>query len=105
MRLTKFHIFVLILLALILCPTFGVCYREGYEMRYPTDNTTFTGSRTFSSYGGKGGYDRAVTKGTTQADYSVQQSPSGNSYTVDQTTYSGGRDKGGVWGWITGIFR
>jgi hypothetical protein len=104
MRLTKFHIFVLILLALILCPTFGVCYREGYEMRYPTDNTTFTGSRTFSS-GGKGGYDRAVTKGTTQADYSVQQSPSGNSYTVDETTYSGGRGKGGVWGWITGIFR
>ena len=105
MRLTKFHIFVLILLALILCPTFGVCYREGYEMRYPTDNTTFTGSRTFSSYGGKGGYDRAVTKGTSQADYSVQQSPSGNSYTVDETTYSGGRGKGGVWGWITGIFR
>ena len=104
MKLTKFYIFVIILIALILCPTFGVCYRESFEQRYGTDNANFTGSRVFGSYGGKGGYDRAVTKGTTQADYNVQVSPSGTNYTVQQTQYATPKS-GGIWGWFTGFFK
>ena len=36
MKLTKLHIFIIILIALILCPTLGACtVQEGYVNRYP----------------------------------------------------------------------
>jgi uncharacterized membrane protein len=41
MKLTKLHIFIIILLALILCPTLGACsIQEGYVTRYPDNSTT-----------------------------------------------------------------
>jgi len=41
MKLTKLHIFIIILLALILCPTLGACsVQEGYVNRYPDNSTT-----------------------------------------------------------------
>ena len=46
MKLTKLHIFIIILIALILCPTLGACSVEGYVQ-----------NQTFSSYGGSGGFD------------------------------------------------
>jgi len=46
MKLTKLHIFIIILIALILCPTLGACtVQEGYVNRYPdTSATTATGT-------------------------------------------------------------
>ena len=41
MKLTKLHIFIIILIALILCPTLGACsVQEGYVNRYPDNSTT-----------------------------------------------------------------
>jgi hypothetical protein len=48
MKLTKLHIFIIILIALILCPTLGACSVEGYE----------TSQTTFNSYGGSKGFDK-----------------------------------------------
>ena len=46
MKLTKLHIFIIILIALILCPTLGACsIQEGYVNIYPnTSATTTTGT-------------------------------------------------------------
>ena len=52
MKLTKLHIFIIILIALILCPTLGACSIEGFVNR--TDPNA-TPQNTFSSYGGSGG--------------------------------------------------
>ena len=40
MKLTKLHIFIIILIALILCPTLGACSIEGYVNRYPTNSSS-----------------------------------------------------------------
>ena len=46
MKLKKLHIFIIILIALILCPTLGACsIQEGYVNRYPdTSASTSTGT-------------------------------------------------------------
>lgn len=41
MKLTKLHIFIIILIALILCPTLGACsVQEGYVNVYQDTSTT-----------------------------------------------------------------
>jgi hypothetical protein len=53
MKLTKLHIFIIILIALILCPTLGACSVEGYVQRYgsnPTQNNATQQNQYFSSY-------------------------------------------------------
>ena len=73
MKLTKLHIFIIILLVLILCPTLGACsLQEGYVNRYPdtsasTSSSTGTSdssgqySRQFSNYSK---FDHALDKTT-----------------------------------------
>ena len=61
MKLTKLHIFIIILLALILCPTLGACSIEGYENRTDPNATPQT---TFNSYGGSKGLDRSLDTAT-----------------------------------------
>jgi hypothetical protein len=52
MKLTKLHIFIIILIALILCPTLGACSVEGFV------NTTFP------SYGGSNGLNKSLDTST-----------------------------------------
>ena len=52
MKLTKLHIFIIILIALILCPTLGACSVEGFV------NTTFP------SYGGRNGLNKSLDTST-----------------------------------------
>jgi hypothetical protein len=58
MKLTKLHIFIIILIALILCPTLGACSVEGYE----------TSQTTFHSYGGSKGFDKSLDTSTMAAN-------------------------------------
>jgi hypothetical protein len=52
MKLTILHIFLILLLALVLCSTLGGnCGREGYSQQSDSDTTQY------KSYGGKNGYD------------------------------------------------
>jgi hypothetical protein len=60
MKLTKLHIFIIILIALILCPTLGACSVEGYVQRYgsnPTQNNATQQNQPVGCYNCPGGYD------------------------------------------------
>ena len=67
MKLTKLHIFIIILIALILCPTLGACSVEGYVQRYgsnPTQNNATQQNQTFSTYDGSDGLYSNLDKQT-----------------------------------------
>jgi RNA recognition motif-containing protein len=54
MKLTKLHIFIIILLVLILCPTLGACsVQEGYENRYPATSASASSSTGTSDSSGQ----------------------------------------------------
>jgi hypothetical protein len=61
MKLTKLHIFIIILIALILCPTLGACSVEGYVNR---TNPNATPQTTFLSYGGSQGLNKSLDTST-----------------------------------------
>ncbi len=51
MKLTNLHIFLIILLALVLCSTLGgTCSREGYEQRYGKDTSSKNDNPRYHSY-------------------------------------------------------
>jgi hypothetical protein len=61
MKLTKLHIFIIILIALILCPTLGACSVEGFVN---TTNPNATPQTTFPSYGGSKGLNKSLDTST-----------------------------------------
>ena len=69
MKLTKLHIFIIILIALILCPTLGACsIQEGYVNRSPnTSATTTTGTNYMTNT-----TDTSNTSGQQNTQYSKQ---------------------------------
>lgn len=96
MKLTKLHIFIIILLVLILCPTLGACsVQEGYENRYPdTSASSSTGtsdssgqqySRQFSNYSK---FDHALDK-TTMNNNPVYTSSYNTGYSAPTNTATG----------------
>ena len=133
MKLTKLHIFIIILLALILCPTLGACsVQEGYGNRYPdTSATSTTGtndmtntsntsgqqkmqySKQFSNYSK---FDNALdeTTITNNPDYvsnynSGYSAPENSSYQMgtDNTPTSSGNGsakKQGWFSWLRSLF-
>ena len=63
MKLTNLHIFLIILLALVLCSTLGgTCSSEGYKQRYGTDTSSKYDNPTFSNYNK---YNKYLDKETT----------------------------------------
>ena len=94
MKLTKLHIFIIILLVLILCPTLGACsVQEGYVNRYPdTSASSSTGtsdssgqySRQFSNYSK---FDHALDK-TTMNNNPVYTSSYNTGYSAPTNTAS-----------------
>ena len=84
MKLTKLHIFIIILIALILCPTLGACtVQEGYVNRYPdTSATTATGTNDMINT-----TDTSNTSGQQNMQYS-KQFPNYNKFdsALDDTT-------------------
>jgi RNA recognition motif-containing protein len=98
MKLTKLHIFIIILLVLILCPTLGACsIQEGYVNRYPdTSSSSSTGStgssdssgqqysRQFSNYSK---FDHALDK-TTMNNNPVYTSSYNTGYSAPKNTSS-----------------
>jgi RNA recognition motif-containing protein len=95
MKLTKLHIFIIILLVLILCPTLGACsIQEGYVNRYPdTSSSSSTGSsdssgqqdsRQFSNYSK---FDHALDK-TTMNNNPVYVSSYNTGYSAPKNTSS-----------------
>ena len=86
MKLTKLHIFIIILIALILCPTLGACtVQEGYVNRYPdTSATTATGTNDMTNT-----TDTSNTSGQQNMQYSKQFSNySKFDQALDDTTIS-----------------
>ena len=80
MKLTKLHIFIIILIALILCPTLGACSVEGSVQRYgsnPTQNNATQQNQRFSSYSGAGGYDSNLDNQTISESQNNQYYSSG----------------------------
>jgi hypothetical protein len=110
MKLTKLHIFIIILIALILCPTLGACSIEGFVNR--TDPNA-TPQNTFSSYGGSGGYDKSVDATTiannTNSKYSGNTSPMSYMNTANTaSSASSTNSKGsppGILSWFTNLFK
>jgi RNA recognition motif-containing protein len=97
MKLTKLHIFIIILLVLILCPTLGACsIQEGYENRYPdtsasassstgtSDSSGQQYSRQFSNYSK---FDHALDK-TTMNNNPVYVSSYNTGYSAPKNTSS-----------------
>jgi RNA recognition motif-containing protein len=95
MKLTKLHIFIIILLVLILCPTLGACsIQEGYVNRYPdTSSSSSTGSSDssgqqystqFSNYSK---FDHALDK-TTMNNNPVYVSSYNTGYSAPKNTSS-----------------
>jgi RNA recognition motif-containing protein len=97
MKLTKLHIFIIILLVLILCPTLGACsVQEGYENRYPdtsasassstgtSDSSGQQYSRQFSNYSK---FDHALDK-TTMNNNPVYVSSYNTGYSAPKNTSS-----------------
>ena len=75
MKLTKLHIFIIILIALILCPTLGACSVEGYVQRYgtnPTQNTATQQKPHYSRYGGSDGFDSNLDNQTISSSQNDQ---------------------------------
>jgi hypothetical protein len=90
MKLTKLHIFIIILLALILCPTLGACsIQEGYVNRYPdTSATTATGTNDMTNT-----TDTSNTSGQQNMQYSKQfSSYSKFDHALDDTTMNNNPD-------------
>ena len=87
MKLTKLHIFIIILLVLILCPTLGACsVQEGYVNRYP-DNSTTTAT----------GTNDMINKTDTSGQQNMQYSKQFTSYSkfdraLDDTTMNNNPD-------------
>jgi RNA recognition motif-containing protein len=123
MKLTKLHIFIIILLVLILCPTLGACsVQEGYVNRYPdTSSSSSTGSsdssgqqysRQFSNYSK---FDHALDKTTMEnnpvyvSSYNTGYSPPKNtssqmSGTGNTATGSGSGSSKGFLAWLKSLF-
>jgi anaerobic glycerol-3-phosphate dehydrogenase len=72
MKLTKLHIFIIILIALILCPTLGACSVEGYVQRYGSNPTQQ--NQYFSSYNA---YDKNLDNQTISESQNNQYYSSG----------------------------
>ena len=90
MKLTKLHIFIIILIALILCPTLGACtVQEGYVNRYPnTSATTTTGTNDMINT-----TDASNTSGQQNMQYSKQfTSYSKFDHALDDTTMNNNPD-------------
>lgn len=90
MKLTKLHIFIIILIALILCPTLGACtVQEGYVNRYPdTSATTATGTNDMTNT-----TDASNTSGQQNMQYSKQfSSYSKFDHALDETTMNNNPD-------------
>lgn len=130
MKLTKLHIFIIILLVLILCPTLGACsVQEGYVNRYdtsstPTNEMTNTSdssgqqnmqySKQFSNYSK---FDHALDETTMNnnpvyvSSYNTGYSPpkntskqmggAGNTYTGSGSGSSSGK---GFFAWLKSLF-
>ena len=64
MKLTKLHIFIIILVVLILCPTLGACSIEGIENFENRTDPNATPQTTFHSYGGSKGLDQSLDTAT-----------------------------------------
>jgi len=64
MKLTKLHIFIIILIALILCPTLGACSVEGYVQRYGTNPTQNTATQQKPYYINYSAFDRNLDNRT-----------------------------------------
>ena len=90
MKLTKLHIFIIILIALILCPTLGACsIQEGYVNRSPnTSATTTTGTNYMTNT-----TDTSNTSGQQNTQYSKQfTSYSKFDNALDETTMNNNPD-------------
>ena len=123
MKLTKLHIFIIILLVLILCPTLGACsIQEGYVNRYPdTSSSSSTGSsdssgqqdsRQFSNYSK---FDHALDKTTMEnnpvyvSSYNTGYSPPKNTSSQmsgagNTATSSGSGSSKGFLAWLKSLF-
>jgi hypothetical protein len=123
MKLTKLHIFIIILLVLILCPTLGACsVQEGYVNRYPdTSSSSSTGSsdssgqqysRQFSNYSK---FDHALDKTTMEnnpvyvSSYNTGYSPPKNTSSQmsgagNTATGSGSGSSKGFLAWLKSLF-
>jgi len=80
MKLTKLHIFIIILIALILCPTLGACSVEGYVQRYgsnPTQNNATQQNQPVGCYNCPGGYDSNLDNQTISESQNNQYYSSG----------------------------
>uniref|UniRef100_A0A6C0EVV6 Lipoprotein n=1 Tax=viral metagenome TaxID=1070528 RepID=A0A6C0EVV6_9ZZZZ len=80
MKLTKLHIFIIILIALILCPTLGACSVEGYVQRYgsnPTQNNATQQNQPVGCYNCPGGYDKNLDNQTISESQNNQYYSSG----------------------------
>jgi len=123
MKLTKLHIFIIILLVLILCPTLGACsVQEGYVNRYPdTSSSSSTGSsdssgqqysRQFSNYSK---FDHALDETTMNnnpvyvSSYNTGYSPPKNTSSQmsgagNTATGSGSGSSKGFLAWLKSLF-
>ena len=126
MKLTKLHIFIIILLVLILCPTLGACsVQEGYVNRYPdTSSSSSTGSTGSSDSSGQqystqfsnySKFDHALDKTTMNnnpdyvSSYNTGYSPPKNSsYQMGTgntpTSGSGSGSSKGFFAWLKSLF-